>query len=75
METFIAVCLAVLVVEITVLVIALVMTLLQIKRAAQAVEVLTYRIDHQIEAFGATVSSGWFSLAQGALRLFGRFFK
>ena len=74
METFIAVCLAVLVVELSILMAALVATLLQIKKAARAVEVLTYRIDHQVAAFGETVHSGWARVFQAALNLAARFF-
>jgi len=72
METFIAVCLAILVVEFSVLMVVLIMTLLQIKRAAQAAEVLTYRVDHQVAAFGETIRSGWMQFFGAILTLITR---
>jgi hypothetical protein len=74
METFIAVCLAAVVVELSVLVAVLIITLLQIKKAAQAVEVLTYRVDQQVASFGEAVRSGWLHLFGTALNLAGRYF-
>jgi hypothetical protein len=74
METLIAVCLAVLVVELTVLIAVLVVTLLQVRKSAQAVEVLTYRLDQQVAAFGEAVRSGWMQLFGTALNLASRYF-
>jgi hypothetical protein len=73
METFIAVCLAVLVVELSILVVVLIITLLQIKKAAQAVEVLTYRVDQQVASFGDAVRSGWLHLFGTVLNLASRY--
>jgi hypothetical protein len=74
METFIAVCLAVLVVELSILVVVLITTLLQIKKAAQAVEILTYRVDQQVSSFGDAVRSGWLRLFGTAINLASRYF-
>jgi len=74
MDIFIAVCLAVLVVELGILVAVMVRALLQIRKTALAVEVLTYRIDRQVAAFGETVRSGWVQLFQTILSLAGRYF-
>ena len=74
METLIAVCLAVIVVELSILVVVLIITLLQIKKAAQAVEVLTYRVDQQVASFGEAVRSGWLHLFGTVLNLAGRYF-
>jgi hypothetical protein len=74
METFIAVCLAILVVELSILVAVLIVTLLQVKKAAQAVEVLTYRVDQQVASFGAAVRSGWLQLFGTVLNLASRYF-
>ena len=74
METFIAVCLAVLVVELGILVVMMVVALLQIKKTAQAVEVLTYRIDQQVASFGECVRSGWMQMFSSILKLAHRYF-
>jgi hypothetical protein len=72
METFIAVCLAVLVAELSILVVVLIVTLLQVRKAAQAVEVLTYRVDQQVASFGEAVRSGWLHLFGTVLNLASR---
>jgi preprotein translocase subunit SecG len=74
METFIAVCLAVLVMELTVLIAVMIVTLLQVKKSAQAVEVLTYRVDQQVASFGEVVASGWMRILGTALNLASRYF-
>ena len=74
METLIAVCLAVIAVELSILVVVLIITLLQIKKAAQAVEVLTYRVDQQVASFGDTVRSGWLRVFGTAISFAGRCF-
>jgi hypothetical protein len=74
METFIAVCLAVIVVELGILVAVLTAALMQIKKAAQAVEVLTYRVDQQVASFGEAVHSGWLRLFGTVINLAGRCF-
>jgi len=73
METLIAVCLAVIAVELSILVVVLIITLLQIKKAAQAVEVLTYRVDQQVASFGEAVRSGWMHLFGTILNLASRY--
>ena len=74
METFIAVCLAVLVVELTILMVVLIVTLLQVRKAALAVEVLTYRVDQQVASFGEAVRSGWLHLFGTVLNISSRYF-
>ncbi len=74
MLTFIAVCLAVLVLEMGFLVAVLVLAWLQIQRTARAVEILTYRLDSQVAAIGDTVRSGWGSLFGNAMSLASRLF-
>ena len=73
MDTFIAVCLAVLVVELTVLIVVLIATLLQMRKAALAVEVLAYRVDQQVSSFGEAVRSGWLRLFGTVLNLASRY--
>lgn len=73
MLTLIAVCLAVIALELSILVAVLVITLLQIKKSAQAVEVLTYRVDQQVASFGEAVRSGWLHLFGTVLNLASRY--
>ncbi|MCX5794688.1 MAG: hypothetical protein NTY77_04240 [Elusimicrobia bacterium] len=73
METLIAVCLAVITLELSILIVVLIATLLQVKKAAQAVEVLTYRVDQQVESFGEAVRSGWMHLFGTVLNLASRY--
>ncbi len=65
METFIAVCLGILVVETTVVLIVFVSTLLSVRQAVRAVEVLTYRVDDEVDHFGTLMRSGWLRALQG----------
>jgi len=74
METFIAVCLGILVVETSILLVVLVLALLQIKKTAQAVEVLSYRVDAQVAAIGEGLRSGWMKMLSTVLELGGRWF-
>jgi hypothetical protein len=74
MQIFIAACLAVLVAETSILVAVLIVALLQIRKTAQAVEVLTYRADQQVASFGDAVRSGWMHLFGTALNLASRCF-
>ena len=73
MQTLIAVCLALIAAELGILVAFLIVTLLQIKKAAQAVEVLTYRVDQQVASFGEAVRSGWMHLFGTILNLASRY--
>ncbi|MBI2384579.1 MAG: hypothetical protein HYV14_01065 [Elusimicrobia bacterium] len=64
MDTFIAVCLALIVVELAVMVGVFVVVMLRVKDAAAAVEVAAYRVDQEVLSVGETFRSGW----GGALR-------
>jgi hypothetical protein len=59
MDTFIAVCLALIVVELAVMVGVFVVVMLRVKDAAAAVEVAAYRVDQEVLAVGETFRSGW----------------
>lgn len=74
MNIFIAVCLAILVVEMSVLVVVLTVVLLQIRKTSQAVEVLAYRVDQQVAGFGELIRSGWMQALQTTLRIIDRVF-
>lgn len=59
METFSAVCLAVIAIELGALVGFGIYTLLKIRRAAEALEIVAYRVDHQVISVGETLREGW----------------
>ena len=62
METFlavIAICLGLIVVELAVALIFFVLAILHVRQAARAVEVLTYRVDEEVDHFGGVLRSGW----------------
>ncbi len=75
MQTFIAVCLGLITLELGIAITAFALAMCKVGKAAQAVEVLAYRVDQQVEGFSATVRSGWFQGAQTVLGLVGRFWK
>lgn len=60
MDTFIAVCLALIVVELAVMIGVFAFAMLKVKDAAAAVEVAAYRVDQEVLAVGETFRSGWF---------------
>lgn len=64
MDTFIAVCLALIVLELAVMIGAFVFVMLRVKDAAAAVEVAAYRVDQEVLSVGEAFRSGW----GGALR-------
>lgn len=53
------VCLVIITLELAVLIAALLMVALRVKDAAQAVEVLAYRVESEVENVGTTFRSGW----------------
>lgn len=59
MDTFIAVCLALIVLELAVMIGVFVITMMRIKDAAAAVEVAAYRVDQEVLSVGETLRSGW----------------
>ncbi|PIR17125.1 MAG: hypothetical protein COV48_08985 [Elusimicrobia bacterium CG11_big_fil_rev_8_21_14_0_20_64_6] len=59
MDTFIAVCLALIVLELAVMIGVFVITMMSIKDAAAAVEVAAYRVDQEALSVGETFRSGW----------------
>ena len=59
METFLAVSVGIIAVEIGIMMAALVFLVFRVRRTAEAVEVLAYRVEEQVESFGSTMRSGW----------------
>ncbi|MEK7383854.1 MAG: hypothetical protein AAB262_11300 [Elusimicrobiota bacterium] len=59
METFIAVCLALIVVEFAVMIAVFCAAMIKVRDAAQAVEIAAYRVDQEVLSFGESLRSGW----------------
>lgn len=59
MDTFIAVCLALIVLELAVMLAVFAITMNKVKDAASAVEVAAYRVDQEVLSVGETFRSGW----------------
>jgi hypothetical protein len=59
METFIAVCLGLIVLELAVMIAVFSFAMLKLRDAAQAVEVAAYRVDQEVLSFGQSVRTGW----------------
>ncbi|MFA6318040.1 MAG: hypothetical protein WC943_11525 [Elusimicrobiota bacterium] len=59
METIVAVCLVLIVLELLVALIFFVTMILQLRQTARAVEVLTYRVDEEVDHVGTVMRSGW----------------
>lgn len=64
-------CLVLITVELALITVFLVVTLLKIRQTAQAVEVLAYRVDHEVEHIGETMRSGWVKSLQAAASVIG----
>ena len=54
-----AVCLIMITIELGVLIAAGLIVALRVKDAAQAVEVMAYRVESEVENVGSTLRSGW----------------
>ena len=59
MQTLIAVCLALIVAELAVMIGVFIVTMLKLKQAAQAVEVAAYRVDQEVLSLGDSLRSSW----------------
>ena len=68
-QTFIAVCMGLLVLEIGLILAAVVFLVLRVRRSVEAVEVLAYRIEDTVSG----MQSGWMRALQGAASLVGGF--
>ncbi len=67
MDTFIAVCLGLIVLELAVMIVVFAVAMLKIKDAATAVEIAAYRVDQEVSEVGQSLRSGWFSAVKTAL--------
>jgi hypothetical protein len=75
MDTFIAVCLALIVVELAVVIGVFAVAMLRVRDAAQAVEVAAYRMDKEVQTFGESMRTGWAQALKGVLSVGLRFFR
>jgi hypothetical protein len=75
MDTFIAVCLALIVVELAVMIAVFTLAMLRVKDAAQAVEVAAYRVDQEVLTFGESMRTGWAQTLKGLVSVGMRFFR
>jgi O-glycosyl hydrolase len=75
MDTFIAVCLGLIVVELAVMIGVFAVAMLRVRDAAQAVEVAAYRADQQIQSFGESLHSGWGQALKSILSVGMAFFR
>lgn len=69
MDTFIAVCLALIVVELAVMIAVFAVAMVKVRDAASAVEVAAYRVDQEVQGFGESMREGWVSSLKNILSL------
>ncbi len=65
--SIIAVFVGIIALELAVAMIFLIAALLHIRQAARAVEVLTYRVDEEVDHVGTLMRSGWMKVIQTAV--------
>lgn len=75
MDTFIAVCLGLIVVELAVMIGVFAAAMLRVRDAAKAVEVAAYRVDQEVQTFGESLRSGWISALKNVVSVGMRFFR
>jgi hypothetical protein len=75
MNTFIAVCLGLIVLELGVMIAFVVFAMLRVRDAAQAIEVVAYRVDQEVLTFGESLRSGWGQALKGILSIGLRMFR
>ena len=75
MDTFIAVCLGLIVVELAVMIAVFAIAMLRVRDAAAAVESAAYRVDQEVQTFGETMRSGWVSALKSAVSVGLQFFR
>jgi hypothetical protein len=75
MQTFIAVCLALIVAELAVMIAVFVAAMIKVRDAASAVEVAAYRVDQEVQSFGSSMRSGWMSALKGLVSVGAQWFR
>jgi hypothetical protein len=66
-STFVAVCLALIVLELGVMIAVFSVAMFKVRDAAQAVEVASYRVDQEVLSAGQALRSGWGSAIKTVL--------
>ena len=74
MDTIIAVCLALIVVELGGMIAIFAVAMIRVKDAAQAVEVAAYRVDQEVQTFGESMRTGWIQTVKSLVSVGMRFF-
>ena len=74
MDTFIAVCLALIVLELAVMIGVFAVAMLKVRDAAQAVEVASYRVDQEVQNLGESMRTGWVGAMKNIVSVGLRFF-
>jgi uncharacterized protein YpuA (DUF1002 family) len=69
MDTFIAVCLALIVVELGIMIAVFIVAMIKVRDAAQAVEVAAYRVDQEVLTLGESMRAGWMSTLKNIFSL------
>ena len=75
MDASIAVCLALIVVELAVMIGVFAVAMMRVRDAAQAVEVAAYRVDQEVLTFGESMRTGWAQALKGLMSVGLRFFR
>lgn len=75
MDTFIAVCLALIVIELAVVIAVFAVAMLKVRDAASAVEVAAYRVDDEVSQIGESMRSGWGTALKSVVSLGMQFFR
>lgn len=75
MDTFIAVCLALIVVELAVMIAVFAVAMIKVRDAAQAVEIAAYRVDQEVQTLGESMRAGWISSLKNLVSVGMAFFR
>lgn len=75
MDTFIAVCLALIVLELALMVGVFAAAMIRVRDAARAVEAAAYRVDQEVQACGQSLRAGWLQTLKNAVAVGLRFFR
>lgn len=73
--TIIAVCLALIVIELAVMIAVFTVAMLKVRDAAQAVEVAAYRVDQEVLTFGESMRTGWVATLKNLIGVGLQFFR
>ena len=75
MNTFMAVCLGLIVLELAFMIAVFCVAMSKLRDAAQAVEIAAYRVDQEVATFGQSLQSGWGQALKSVVSLGLKFFR